>query len=72
MIKDNQKLLNRFLIVIDALLIVLAFSLSYFLKFSKFSPLIKMGFLVPKFGYFFPFNGYASALWFIVPGYLLI
>lgn len=52
MIKDNQKLLNRFLIVIDALLIILAFSLSYFLKFSKFSPLIKMGFLVPKFGYF--------------------
>ncbi|MBQ1393014.1 MAG: undecaprenyl-phosphate glucose phosphotransferase [Lachnospiraceae bacterium] len=72
MIKDNQKLLNRFLIILDALLIILAFSLSYFLKFSKYSPLIQMGFLVPKFGYFFPFEGYAPALWFIVPGYLLI
>lgn len=71
MIKDNQKLLNRCLVIIDALLIVAAFALSYFLKFSIYSPLIKIGFLVPKYGYFL-FESYATALWFIVPGYLIL
>ena len=71
MIKDNQKLLNRFLVVIDALLIIAAFALSYFLKFNEYSPLNRIGFLYPKFGYFL-FKNYATALWLLVPGYLLI
>lgn len=72
MIKDNQKFLNRILVVLDALLIIIAFSISYFLKFDANSPLNKIGFLVPKYGYWDPFKKYASALWFIVPGYLII
>ena len=71
MIKDNQKLLNKFLVLIDGLLIIAAFALSYFLKFSIHSPLIKMGFLVPKYGYFL-FKEYAGALWEVVPIYLII
>ena len=71
MIKDNQKLLNKFMVIFDGLLVVAAFALSYFLKFSIYSPLVKMHFLVPKFGYFL-FKEYASALWFIVPGYLIL
>lgn len=71
MIKDNQKLFNRFLVIIDALLIIGAFALAYFLKFSMYSPLVHLGILVPKFGYFL-FKEYATALWFIVPGYLVI
>ena len=71
MIKDNQKLLNKFLVILDGIFVILAFALAYFLKFSIHSPLIKMGFLVPKFGYFL-LKEYATALWFIVPGYLLI
>lgn len=73
MIKDNQKFLNRILVIFDGLLIIVAFYLSYFLKFDYNSPLIRHGFLVPKFGvYWGAYEEYARALWFIVPGYLLI
>lgn len=71
MIKDNQKLLNNLLVVLDGLFIVFSFSLAYFLKFSIYSPLVRIGFLAPKFGYFL-FKEYAKALLFIVPIYLII
>lgn len=71
MIKDNQKLLNKLLVILDGLFVILAFSLAYFLKFSIYSPLVRIGFLVPKFGYFL-FKEYSQALLFIVPIYLII
>lgn len=71
MIKDNQKLLNRILVGIDGLLIIASFALAYFLKFHPLSPLLQIGFLVPRFGYFY-FGEYAKALWYLVPGYLII
>lgn len=71
MIKDNQKLLNHLLVVLDGIFVILSFSIAYFLKFSIYSPLVRIGFLAPKFGYFL-FKEYAQALLFIVPIYLII
>lgn len=71
MIKDNQKLLNHLLVILDGLFVILAFSIAYFLKFSIYSPLVRIGFLTPQFGYFL-FKQYTQALLFIVPIYLII
>lgn len=64
MIKDNQKYFNRLHVLIDAIIIAGTYSLSFFMKFYG------------------PFSGdstlahepswYLSALYFIVPGYLII
>lgn len=79
MIKDNQKLLNRFMVVIDGILIVFAFFFAYYLKFSLYGTLEQLGVdnvktlpFYPRFGYYPPVSEYANALLFIVPGYLVI
>ncbi len=64
MIKDNQKLLNRLLVLIDACIIAASLVLSFFIKFY----IIEKG---PGIGVL-PLNEYVRLLPFIVPGYLLI
>ena len=70
MIKDNQKTLNRLHIVIDGILIALAYLLAYQLRFRI---LVRLPFfaLADGVGYF-SLAYYAQNLYFLVPGYLVI
>lgn len=68
MIKDNQKTLNRLHIVIDAVLIIAAFMISYPLRFSLLPKLH----MVRLDGGYLPFWDYAQLLLYIVPGYLVL
>ncbi len=71
MIKDNQKMFNRVHVLMDACIIVIAYLLTYYLRFE--SPLIHLDFfnLSPDTG-FYSFPVYARRLIFIVPLYLFI
>lgn len=70
MIKDNQKLLNKFLILFDLVLFILSFYLAFWLKFDYYSPLSRLvG--IPVFGYPPIFRSYAGILFILVPIYLL-
>ena len=69
MIKDNQKMLNRYHVLIDAFLIPIAFLLSYYLRFESF--LTRTEFWSTGNNYFFPVSVYARPLIFLVPGYLV-
>ncbi|SFR55066.1 undecaprenyl-phosphate glucose phosphotransferase [Anaeromicropila populeti] len=72
MIKDNQKLLNRFHVLIDAFLIVVSFFLTHRLRFESF--------LTTKYVLLTPYNYYPDAMLLakrvmlivIVPAYLII
>lgn len=64
MIKDNQKVFNRLLVVIDAVITGIAFILSYFIKFY----ILENG---PGIGVL-PVTEYFKLLFFIVPGYLFL
>lgn len=70
MIKSNQSLLNKFLVVLDAFLIFAAFIFAYWLKFDYDSPLYNIS--PPPFGYPPPLKTYIRALYILIPGYLLI
>lgn len=75
MIKDNQQVLNRFHIFMDALLIFVAFTISYYIRF--YSPLtnLELFSLYDAFGkriYFFTLAHYIKILVYIIPGYLVI
>lgn len=69
MIKDNQKLFNRFHILLDAFIMIISFILTYELRFKSFL-IYKFDWLTP-FGYYPPAEQYASLLIYIVPLYLL-
>ena len=64
MIKDNQRTLNRFHVLIDGIVIALSYVLSYAIKFL--SPLASL----EKFH--LPFDMYMMALPFLVIGYLIL
>lgn len=64
MIKDNQKVFNRLLVVIDAVIIAASFIVSYFIKFYIFEKGPGPGVL--------PVDDYIELLPFIVPGFLLL
>ncbi len=64
MIKDNQKVFNRLLVVIDAVITAASFILSYFFKFYILEDGPDAGVL--------PVEDYFMLLLFIVPGYMLI
>lgn len=64
MIKDNQKYFNRLHVILDALIVVGSYFLSYFLKFE--GPFASKSVLAYKPAFYF------SALYFMVPGYLII
>lgn len=64
MIKDNQKYFNRLHVILDALIVVGSYFLSYFLKFEGLFASKSVLAYKPAF--------YFSALYFMVPGYLII
>ena len=63
MIKDNQRHLNRFHVVLDALIIVVSYLLAWWIQFTFLAD--------PKAGKL-PMQTYMMALLFVVPGYLLL
>jgi Undecaprenyl-phosphate glucose phosphotransferase len=69
MIKDNQKLLNRFHILVDAILIAFSLFCAYQLRFK--SPLASIEPFIPQ-GYYLEDYQYYQMLIFIIPGYLAI
>ena len=64
MIKDNQKVFNRLLVVIDAVITGIAFIASYFIKFYIFENGPGIGVL--------PVAEYFKLLFYIVPGYVFL
>lgn len=73
MIRENQRLLNLFHVIIDALLIAIAFMLSYHLRFKEmWSPLIRYGIFEPPTGYYLKFEKYRDSLVFVIPCFLII
>ncbi|MCR4584157.1 MAG: undecaprenyl-phosphate glucose phosphotransferase [Lachnospiraceae bacterium] len=63
MIKDNQKVLNRIYVVMDGCVVALSYMLAWFLKFRSG--------LMDGIEVYGP-DYYMAALYFIVPGYLLL
>ncbi len=63
MIRDNQRLINRLTLIIDGFVIVLSYLFAYFLKFESGLLLYDEGLSV---------RTYMTALYFIVPGYLIL
>ncbi len=64
MIKDNQEVLNRLMVLIDAVIVGGSFVLAYVIKFYILLPEPGEGVL--------PISSYYSVLPFLVPGYLLV
>ena len=64
MIKENQNFLNRMHVVLDAFVIVIAYVLSWYLRFR--SGIFEMD------PWYLSLQVYMSVLIFIVPGYLLL
>lgn len=64
MIKDNQKVFNRLLVIMDAAIIAASFMLAYFVKFYILNDGPGPGVLPPE--------DYMALLPFIVPGFILL
>lgn len=64
MIRDNQKVFNRLLVVLDAVIIAASFMFAYFFKFYILNDGPGVGVLPPQ--------DYLSLLPFIVPGFLIL
>ncbi len=63
MIRDNQRLINRLTLVIDAFVIAASYVFAYFMKFESGLLLYDEGLTMQT---------YMSALYFLVPGYLIL
>ena len=63
-IKDNQKLLNRLHVVIDALVIIFSYTAAWYLRFK--SGIFELD------PWFLSLQEYMKALLIIVPGYLIL
>ena len=71
MIKDNQKLLNLFHVIIDAFIIIISFILSYYLRFDEdWSFLIRRSIIDAPMGLFGSIQHYMQMLIFLVPCYI--
>lgn len=70
MIKDNQKMLNRAHVLMDACIIVLSYLLAYYLRFN--SILTKLPLLYAEKGTYYPLDVYVQRLSILVPLYLII
>lgn len=70
MIKDNQKLFNRFHILLDAFIMIISFRLTYYLRFESFL-IHRYDWLYP-WGYWAAFKDYAKLLIYIIPVYLIL
>lgn len=66
MIKDNQRYFNRLHVVLDAVVIIFAYLLAWFIQFESSFKLVKEGAGV------LDMRTYFSALFLIVPGYLIL
>ena len=65
MIKNNQKVFNRMHVAMDAVILIIAYALAYFIKFYILNAdTIGVGVLPPK--------DYFLVLFFLVPGYLFL
>lgn len=72
MIKENQRLLNFFHLLIDALIIIISFMLAYFLRFDELrSPLIRYHIIYKPVGRYFSMMQYMEMLVFLVPFYII-
>lgn len=71
MIKDNQKMFNRLHVLMDACVIVVAYLLTYYLRFDSFLSHFKFFRLGDK-ELYYPMDEYAKRLIFLVPLYLFI
>ena len=71
MIKDNQKMFNRIHIVLDACVIVIAYLLTYFLRFESFLNHFSFFRIGINDGHY-SIQDYAERLIFLVPSYLFI
>lgn len=63
MIKDNQRLINRLTLIVDGIIVIITYLFSWFLKFESGLLLYDQGLEV---------STYMTALYFIVPFYLII
>ncbi len=70
MIKDNQKMFNRIHVVLDAVLIIGSYLLSYVLRFDLLT--VFELFAIEENVGFFSLEHYASYLVYLVPGYLVL
>ncbi len=70
MIKTYQRTFNQLHIILDGVLIALAFVVSYYLRF--YSPLRRIWFLRVEVGTFYPLSIYARILILLLPGYLIL
>lgn len=68
MIKDNQKILNRLHVVIDAIIIACSYMLAWYIQFAS----VFSGFFVKPGEGYLAMAKYFQALWFLVPGYLIL
>lgn len=68
MIKDNQKTFNRFHVLLDGFIIILAYATAYYLRFFglTFLDFFRTG------GYYFPLLYISKELVYLVPSYLII
>ncbi len=72
MIKENQKLLNIFHLVIDALILVFSFYLAYFLRFNEaHSPLLRLRIIDGPYGGYLKLSEYMSMLIYLLPFYII-
>ena len=71
MIKDNQKMFNRVHVLMDAGIIIIAYLLTYYIRFD--SPLAKsLTFLKVEPGTYYPLIDYAQRLIIVLPLYLFV
>lgn len=72
MIRENQKLLNLFHVIIDAIIIAASFILSYILRFDDMGFLVTHHIIPASIGYVKPLRDYVNMLVFLIPCYLII
>ncbi len=71
MIKENQKLLNLFRILIDTMIIVCSFVLAYYLRFDEeHSILIRLGIIGEPLGLYGTLKEYMMILFMLIPCYI--
>ena len=71
MIKDNQKLLNFFRVLVDAGIMTLSFIAAYYLRFADNSFLIQMKIISEPLGIYGSLKDYFQILFMLIPCYLV-
>ena len=71
MIKENERLLTLFRVLVDAVILIGAFALSYYLRFDEHSPLIQWEWISEPIGYYSSLTEYMQCLFVLVPAYIV-